>query len=209
MIYNINAKQRMQYAHWPFVGSVTGYFDPESDDEVLQASVTNNIISLHHGDQSVILQNPMKAGSAAKIPYRLRTRILEEQIEQKKSQGAPDAVIERLSKQLASLPAPGTKVKLIIDADNSPAQIHVLVSGDVQGVGFRNFTMRNAKRFGLKGYVRNLNDGKVEIIAEGPRFSLDKLIARVKRGPRTATVKDVEIENLKFTGKYEEFEVTD
>jgi acylphosphatase len=209
MIYNINAMQRMKYAHWPFVGSVMGYFDPESDDEVLQASVTNNIISLHHGDQSVIIQNPMKAGSAAKIPYRLRTRILEEQIEERKSKGAPEAVIERLSKQLASMPPAGTKVKLIIDADNSPAQIQVLVSGDVQGVGFRDFTMRNAKRLGLKGYAKNLENGKVEIVAEGPKFDLDKLIARVKRGPRTATVKGVEVENLKFTGKYKEFEVTD
>ncbi len=209
MIYNINTKKRMQYAEWPFAGSVMGYFDPESDDEVLQASISRNIISLHHGDQSVILQNPMKAGSAAKIPYRLRSGILKDRIKEMKSGGASEAEIKRVSKVLASLPKAGTKVKLVIDADNSPGQIHVLISGEVQGVTFRDFTMRNAKRLGLKGYVKNLRDGKVELVAEGPKFDLGKLITRVKRGPREAKVGDVRVENRQFSGKYKKFEIVE
>ncbi len=207
MIYNINAKKRMQYVDWPFVGSVMGYFDPESDDEVLQASISRNVISLHHGDQSVILQNPMKAGSAAKMPYRLRSGILKERIKQKKSQGASEAEIERLNKELASLPKAGTKVKFIIDADNSPGQIHVFISGKVQGVGFRDFTMRNARKLGLKGFVKNLKDGRVELVAEGPKFDLGKLVTKIRRGPRTAKVDGVRIENGSFSGKYKKFKV--
>lgn len=207
MIYNINARKRMQYVDWPFTGSVMGYFDPESDDEVLQASVLRNVISLHHADQSVLLQNPMKAGAAARIPYRLRSRILAERIKEKKSQGASEAEIERLNTALASLPKAGIEVTLIIDADNSPAEIHVFISGKVQGVGFRDFTMRNAQRLGLKGFVKNLKDGRVELVAEGPKFDLDRLIKRVKRGPRMAKVDDVRIEHRPFSGKYEKFEV--
>lgn len=207
MIYNINTKKRMQYADWPFTGSVMGYFDPESDDEVLQASITRNVISLHHGDQSVLLQNPMKAGAAAKIPYRLRSGILKDRLKEKKSEGAPEAEIKRLNKQLTSLPEAGTKVKLIIDADNSPGQIHVYISGEVQGVTFRDFTMRNAQRLGLKGYVKNLKDGRVELVAEGPKFDLGKLITKVERGPRMAKVDDVRIENRQFSGKYKKFEI--
>ena len=207
MVYNINTRKRMQPLDWLFTGSVMGYFDPESDDEVLQASVSRNIVSLHHGDQSVLLQNPLKAGSAAKIPYRLRSRILEDRIKQKKSKNAPKAEIEKISKELASLPKAGTKVKFIIDANNSLTQIHVFISGAVQGVGFRNFTMQNAQKLGLKGFVKNLKDGRVELVAEGRKFALDDLLKKIKRGPRTAKVDNVKVEERKFSGKYEKFEV--
>ncbi len=206
MVYNINTRKRMKYVGWLFTGSVMGYFDPESDDEVLQASISRNIISLHHGDQSVLLQNPLKAGSAAKIPYRLRSRILEDRIKQKKSQDASKAEIEKVSKVLASLPKAGTKVKLIIDADNSLAQIHVFISGKVQGVGFRNFTRQNAQKLGLKGSVKNLKDGRVELVAEGRKFALDDLLKKVRSGPRAAKVDDVKVEEREFSGKYEKFE---
>lgn len=208
MVYNINAKKRMQYLDWKFTGSVMGYFDPESDDEVLQASVSKNVISLHHGDQSVLLQNPMKAGSAAKIPYRLRSQILEARLREKKEQGAPEGEIKKIEKNLSIMPKAGTKVKLILDANNPMTQIHVFISGKVQGVGFRNFTAKNAERLGLKGYVKNLDDGRVELLAEGSKFALDDLLKKVRRGPRTAEVKDVKVENGKFSGKYEKFEVT-
>jgi len=207
LIYSVKTKKRMQYVDWPFTGSdIT--LDPESDEEVLMANLTGNVISLHHGDQSVILQNPLKEAAAEKAPYRLFSKVLKERIQQKKSQGAPQAQIEKLEKKLASLPKAGTKVKLIIDANNPLMQIHVLISGKVQGVGFRDFTMRNARRIGgIKGYVKNLEDGRVELVAEGHKFNLDRLVRRIRRGPRAAKVEEIKIEKRPFSGKYKKFEI--
>jgi acylphosphatase len=71
---------------------------------------------------------------------------------------------------------------------------HILVSGRVQGVGFRYFTASQARRLGVGGSVRNLPDGAVEIIAEGDRSALEALIAAVRRGPTGAVVRDVRVE---------------
>lgn len=69
-----------------------------------------------------------------------------------------------------------------------------LVSGRVQGVGFRNFVQREANRLALRGYARNLDDGRVEVLAMGNNAArLDELIALLRRGPRWADVRHVEV----------------
>lgn len=57
------------------------------------------------------------------------------------------------------------------------------VSGRVQGVGFRYFTQRNAREMGLTGYVRNLSDGTVEVLAFGPESQLEQFMLVLKEGP--------------------------
>lgn len=69
-----------------------------------------------------------------------------------------------------------------------------LVSGRVQGVGFRYFVYREAQRLGLSGFVRNLGDGRVEVVASGPEPSLNRLEALLWRGPVMANVTMVEAE---------------
>lgn len=69
-----------------------------------------------------------------------------------------------------------------------------LVSGRVQGVGFRYFVLREAQALGLVGFVRNLRDGRVEVVAAGPDSKLAKLEALLWRGPMMADVKMVEVE---------------
>ncbi len=86
-----------------------------------------------------------------------------------------------------------------MDEPRSPAaaataRCRLWVSGVVQGVGFRFFTERVARRLGLAGLARNLPDGRVEIIAEGPRAALDQFIAEVRRGPAGAVVTGVQVE---------------
>lgn len=73
-------------------------------------------------------------------------------------------------------------------------RLHVFLQGHVQGVGFRHFTMRTAGNLGLQGWVRNLRDGRVEIVAEGKRSRLEELLQEVKRGPVSARVEGVEEE---------------
>ncbi len=70
----------------------------------------------------------------------------------------------------------------------------VLLSGEVQGVGFRYFAYRRARKLGICGYVRNLTDGRVEIVASGDKSALESFLEDVRRGPMMARVADVEIE---------------
>ena len=71
-------------------------------------------------------------------------------------------------------------------------RLHGRVHGDVQGVGFRYFLMREAQRLGLRGWVRNRDDGTVEFVAEGSRDDLDRLRQAAERGPRMAQVERVD-----------------
>ncbi len=68
-----------------------------------------------------------------------------------------------------------------------------LVRGQVQGVGFRNFVQREAVSRGLRGWVRNLDDGRVEALAEGPPAVLSDFEGRLHQGPRWSQVRGVEV----------------
>ncbi len=74
--------------------------------------------------------------------------------------------------------------------------IEIYVSGIVQGVGFRYYTKKIAKELGVKGYVKNLPDGRVYIYAMGEPAMLDKFISSVHNGPPLAVVKNVEIKDV-------------
>jgi acylphosphatase len=86
-------------------------------------------------------------------------------------------------------------------------RIHVFISGRVQGVFFRAHTRSWATELGVKGWVRNLQDGRVELVAEGPRHALEELLKRVRVGPPAASVENVRVEWGRATGEFEDFEV--
>lgn len=71
-------------------------------------------------------------------------------------------------------------------------RLHVFVSGRVQGVFFRDSTQKRALELGLAGWVRNLGDGRVEAVFEGPREAVETMARWCHRGPPTARVEDVE-----------------
>jgi acylphosphatase len=83
-----------------------------------------------------------------------------------------------------------------------------LISGRVQGVGFRFFTEDEARREGLHGYVRNLPDGRVEAMAEGDLESVERFGRAMHRGPRGARVENVEVEDVPASGRSTGFRVT-
>ena len=85
--------------------------------------------------------------------------------------------------------------------------LHILVDGVVQGVGFRYFTERTARRYGLSGWVRNLPDGRVEVEVEGEEGILNAFLGDVRRGPPHAHVTDVRVDRRPPTGQCEGFEV--
>ncbi len=83
-----------------------------------------------------------------------------------------------------------------------------IVRGTVQGVGFRYFTMRQAQKLGVTGYVRNLPNGDVEVCAEGDQETLISLLAAVKRGPLGAYVQDVNVDWQNASEQYPDFRIT-
>lgn len=76
----------------------------------------------------------------------------------------------------------------------------LLVSGKVQGVGYRDWVVREAKRLGITGWVRNRRDGRVEILASGAEEAVGALIDACRAGPRTARVDQVEAQPAKPGG---------
>ena len=87
-------------------------------------------------------------------------------------------------------------------------RLHGVVRGGVQGVGFRYFLMREARRLGLKGWVRNRDDGTVEFVAEGPRPYLERLRQASEQGPRMARVERVDVQWSTATGNLDSFDLT-
>jgi len=83
----------------------------------------------------------------------------------------------------------------------------VTVTGKVQGVGYRAFTVRAATQHGLVGGVRNLDDGRVELEVEGPKTSILALLEELKVGPPAARVTAVQVDWSAKTGRHSEFVV--
>mgnify|MGYP000104627066 CR=1 FL=1 len=87
------------------------------------------------------------------------------------------------------------------------ARAHVFTSGLVQGVFFRWETRKNALKNNVKGWVRNLRDGRVEAVFEGEKEDVEKMIKFCERGPPGAKVEKVEVKWEDYKGEYESFEI--
>ena len=76
--------------------------------------------------------------------------------------------------------------------------VRLYIEGTVQGVFFRQFIKENAERYNVKGFVRNLEDGRVEVFAEGDQESVEKIIELCKQGMKHSQIRNVEIKEEKF-----------
>ncbi len=85
--------------------------------------------------------------------------------------------------------------------------VHLIISGDVQGVGFRAWVKRKADNLGLTGWVKNRSDGTVEAVIQGEKALVEKMIALCRQGPEVACVEDVLVENLYLKAKFSSFEI--
>ena len=86
--------------------------------------------------------------------------------------------------------------------------LHILVSGIVQGVGFRYFVYKTALRLDIKGWVRNLPDGRVEVMAQGRDSALREFVKQLRIGSRFSTVKSVRVEEKLDEPEYDQFDIT-
>jgi acylphosphatase len=86
-------------------------------------------------------------------------------------------------------------------------RVHVFVSGRVQGVNFRWNTKIFADKLGVNGWVRNLPDGRVEIVAEGDEKEIERFLNYVKKGPLLAKVSKVEIKEEEYENEFDGFSI--
>lgn len=178
LIFNVKTQKPMSRVAWIYSGSrIVADLDSDDEDAMIpQAFMSNDLVALKRFDASALFQNPLLEAEEENI-YK---------------------------KNDALLPKLGTPVTLTIEV-NRKMQLFVLISGKVQGVGFRNFTQRNAKQLGINGYAKNLPNGKVEVVAEADKARLDALVALLKKGPRFARVDSLEVDERPFTGEYKSF----
>ena len=92
-------------------------------------------------------------------------------------------------------------------ADGDERRVHAFVTGIVQGVWYRASTQREAQALGLRGWVRNVADGRVEFAAEGPSGAVDRLLEWARGGPRDARVDDLTVREEEPTGDEASFEI--
>lgn len=86
-------------------------------------------------------------------------------------------------------------------------RVHVFISGKVQGVWFRSYTEAEAKKLGVKGWVRNLPDGRVEAVFEGEDEAVDKMVAWCYKGSPYSKVEDVEVIEEPYKGEFTDFRI--
>jgi acylphosphatase len=86
-------------------------------------------------------------------------------------------------------------------------RVHLLITGQVQGVGFRYHTQQEAEALHLTGWVRNLADSRVEIIAQGQAHQLAQFIQWCHSGPSQAVVQSVEVHALEIDDPLDEFDI--
>lgn len=91
--------------------------------------------------------------------------------------------------------------------DKPMEQLHAIVHGRVQGVNFRGYTNQKAAALGVTGWVRNLTDGTVETVAEGPERALNAYLEWLKTGPPASDVERVDATWRRASGQFQDFKV--
>lgn len=86
-------------------------------------------------------------------------------------------------------------------------RVHIYVSGIVQGVFFRHNTAAKARALGLRGWVRNLDDGRVEIVCEGPKQEMEDMVEWCGEGPAGAFVKNMDVAWEEYANEFNSFEI--
>ena len=92
-------------------------------------------------------------------------------------------------------------------AENEQKRVHLYISGRVQGVNFRYYTRQQALIFGVRGWVRNLMDGRVEAVFEGDGNSVENMVKWCHDGPRASRVDNVDVYWEEPTGEFSGFDI--
>ena len=86
-------------------------------------------------------------------------------------------------------------------------RVHVIISGDVQNVGFRSWTRHKAEHFGVAGWVKNNADGTVEAVFEADDGKVDEMLDECRRGPPGSYVENISVDDEKFINEFKSFDI--
>lgn len=90
---------------------------------------------------------------------------------------------------------------------NELVRVRVFADGRVQGVAYRFFAEKSAARLGVTGWVRNLPDGRVEVLAEGTSDHIETFLERLKEGPSLARIERFDVRREPATGEFPDFRI--
>ena len=176
LLYNTQTQKPMQHIEWIFSGSrEIPDLDSEDEDAMIPQAFVGN---------DIIALNYIDGSALFQSPI--------------------PAEESPYKKNADILPSLGTSVKVTIEVSQK-MQRYILISGKVQGVGFRYFTQQNATKLGVHGYAKNLPNGKVEVVAEGDKATLDEFVKILWKGPPASRVEDVKVEARPHSGEYTAF----
>ncbi|TGA99550.1 acylphosphatase [Sporolactobacillus shoreae] len=96
-----------------------------------------------------------------------------------------------------------------MEKDSTIKSVHIMVKGRVQAVGFRFYTWQTAQKLDLSGWVRNREDGSVEIAAEGPADRVDRFVGAIKKGSPFSHVDHLDMHVYDHAKRYTSFEILD
>lgn len=94
-----------------------------------------------------------------------------------------------------------------MQSNKKSARAHVFIEGEVQGIGYRYWTLRQAQGLQLTGWARNLADGRVEAVFEGPKSEVEEIIKKCHKGPMLAGAKHIDVIWEDATGEFKNFEI--
>ena len=92
-------------------------------------------------------------------------------------------------------------------AEQDKCRKHIFISGSVQGVGFRFFTYGQAKALNLRGFVKNLPDGRVEVLIEGSKRAVNELTRHLRKGPSFSKVTNMDIIEEEYSNAFDDFRI--
>ena len=176
LLYNAETQKPMKHVAWVFSGS-------------------REIPDLDSEDEETMIPQAFVGNDIIALNYIDGSTLFQSPIPSEESPYKKNADV---------LPPLGTAVKVTIEV-NAKMQRYILISGKVQGVGFRYFTRQNAMKLGVHGYAKNLPNGKVEVVAEGDKATLDEFVKILWKGPPASRVEDVKVEARPHSGEYTAF----
>ncbi|MDP6354201.1 MAG: YdjY domain-containing protein [Planctomycetota bacterium] len=190
MILDMEDRRLMPVADWVFTGSRT-VKDPDTDKPVLEANIKKSLISTTH-DPSALIQNPYRV---ARQPGRYRAN----------SKRLPKSEVVRLLLESSLKESPDDPLPEKYVGKNP--RVNWIYSGKkIRGVRFREFIEATAKRYKIKGWVRNWTDGRMEVTAEGESKYMKVFLRAITRGPKGAKIGKIE-KREPLAGKLGRFEI--
>jgi acylphosphatase len=182
-IFHVPTDKTMDPMPWIFTGSAET-LDPATNQKSREAYLSRTLIGLHPTDRTPFFQNPRMESRTGNI-YQSNAALLP----------AKDTPVWVVFQRVLPPVAPAVR------------RVHALVGGRLIGTGFGTFVARQGRLLDLSGFVRDLPDGQVEALAEGPTDRVEQLLEALRLGPKQARVEKVRVDEEPAEGDLDRFDL--